>query len=416
MLDNNDSKTRSVGEGPASPQDDLARQVFGVLGIPIDAMGLEPSLSALEAAIEKKQVLWLSTPNVNFLISSQVEKQFRESLLMSDLCVVDGMPIVWIARLLGVPIKERVTGADLFEALKHNRSNRPLRVFLFGGAEDVASSVGRILNAQSGRLKCVGTLNPGVGTVDEMSSEKIIETINASDADILAVFLSAKKAQSWLLQNSDRLKIPVRAQFGATINFEAGTVNRAPLIFRRAGFEWLWRVKEEPYFWRRYWADGKSLLRMLMTGAVPLALDSLWARLRSPRNIEDMRIELSESENTTVVRIAGPAIAAHIDKAISAFRNALAKGKAIDVDVSGIWMLDPRFFGLFLMVRKQLKRRDQNLRLIRPSAAIIRVFRWNGFEFLLSKEIGGMEDPGRATKRPRIEPSTPSEYRREGLI
>jgi len=232
----------------------------------------------------------------------------------------------------------------------------------------------------------------------------------------LAVFLSAKKAQSWLLQNSDRLKIPVRAQFGATINFEAGTVNRAPLIFRRAGFEWLWRVKEEPYLWRRYWADGKSLLRMLMTGAVPLALDSLWARLRSPRNIEDMRIELSESENTTVVRIAGPAIAAHIDKAISTFRNALAKGKAIDVDVSGIRMLDPRFFGLFLMVRKQLKRRDQNLRLIRPSAAIIRVFRWNGFEFLLSKEIGGMEDPGRATKRPRIEPSTPSEYRREGLI
>src|SRR5258708_8867261 len=174
MLDNNDSKTRSVGEGPASPQDDLARQVFGVVGMPIDAMGLEPSLSAMEAAIEKNQVIWLSTPNVNFLISSPVEKQFRESLLMSDLCVVDGMPIVWIARLLGVPIKERVTGADLFEALKLDRFDRPFRVFLFGGADDVAARVGKTLNAQSCGLRCVGTLNPGVGTVDEMSSERII--------------------------------------------------------------------------------------------------------------------------------------------------------------------------------------------------------------------------------------------------
>jgi N-acetylglucosaminyldiphosphoundecaprenol N-acetyl-beta-D-mannosaminyltransferase len=390
------------------PRDELSRQVFGVLGLPIDAMGLEPSLKALEAAIEKKEVFLLSTPNVNFLISSRVERRFRESLLMSDLCIVDGMPIAWIARLLGVPIKERVTGADLFDALKFDdRFDRPFRVFLFGGADDVAARVGKTLNAQSRGLRCVGTLNPGVGTVDEMSSERIIEAINASGADILAVFLSAKKAQSWLLQNHDRLRIPVRAQFGATINFEAGIINRAPLILRSVGLEWLWRVKEEPYLWRRYWADGKSLLRLLLTGALPLAVDSLWTRLRSTRTGEGIRIELSEDDNTVVVHFSGLAIAAHIDKAISAFREALGREKAIAVDVSSIRMLDPRFFGLLLMVRKQLRRRGQDLRLIRPSPAIIRAFRWNGFEFLLSNEIGGMEDPGRTAKRPRIEPSTP---------
>jgi N-acetylglucosaminyldiphosphoundecaprenol N-acetyl-beta-D-mannosaminyltransferase len=412
-----DSKAYSVAEMKPPPRDELSRQVFGVLGIPVDAMGREPSLRALEAAIEKKEVFLLSTPNVNFLVSSRVERQFRETLLMSDLCVVDGMPIAWIARLLGVPIKERVTGADLFDALKFDgRSGRPFRVFLFGGADDVAARVGQTLNAQSCGLKCVGTLNPGIGTVDEMSSEKIIAAINASGADILAVFLSAKKAQSWLLQNHDRLKIPVRAQFGATINFEAGTINRAPLIVQSAGLEWLWRVKEEPYLWRRYWADGKSLLRLLLNGALPLAVDSLWTRLRSTRTGEGLRIELSEDDDKVVVHLSGLAIAAHIDNAISAFRKALGREKAIDVDVSGIRMLDPRFFGLLLMVRKQLRRRGQDLRFIRPSAAIIRVFRWNGFEFLLSNEIGGMEDPGRAAKRPRIEPSTSSEYRREGLI
>jgi N-acetylglucosaminyldiphosphoundecaprenol N-acetyl-beta-D-mannosaminyltransferase len=416
-MQDEDSHVYSVAEGEAPPRDELLRQIFGVLGLPIDAIGLEPSLRALKAAIEKKEVFLLSTPNVNFLITSRVEPQFRESLLMSDLCVVDGMPITWIARLLGVPIKERVTGADLFDALKlDDRVDRPLRVFLFGGTGDVAARVGEKLNARPRGLKCVGTLNPGVGTVDEMSSEKIIEEINASRADLLAVFLSAKKAQCWLLQNHDRLRIPVRAQFGATINFEAGLINRAPLVLRRAGLEWLWRVKEEPYLWRRYWGDGKSLLRLLLTGALPLAVDSLWTRLRSTRSGEDMEIELSEDDHTVVVNIAGRAIAAHIDKAISAFREALGREKTIDVDVSGITMLDPRFFGLLLMVRKQLKRRGQGLRLIRPSAAINRAFRWNGFEFLLSNEIGGMEDPGRRATRPRIEPSTPSEYRREGLI
>ena len=409
------SQTCSIAEEPS--RDELSRQVFGVLGIPIDAMGLAPSLRALKAAIQKKEAFLISTPNVNFLVSSRAERLFRESLLMSDLCVVDGMPIAWIARLLGVPIKERVTGADLFDALKFDdRLDRPFRVFLFGGADDVAARVGQNLNAQSRGLKCVGTLNPGAGTVDEMSSEKIIAAINASDADILAVFLSAKKAQSWLLQNHDRLRIPVRAQFGATINFEAGTIKRAPLILQRAGLEWLWRIKEEPYLWRRYWADGKSLLRLLLTGALPLTVDSLWRQLRSTRTGEGIRIDLSEDDDTVVVHLSGLAIAPHIDKAISAFREALGREKAIDVEVSSIRMVDPRFIGLLLMVRKQLRRRGQHLRLIRPSPAIVRALRWNGFEFLLSKEIGGMEDPGRLAKRPRVEQSTPSEYRREGLI
>src|ERR1700730_7671515 len=88
-------------------RDELSRQVFGILGIPIDAMGLSPSLRTLKAAVESRAPFLLSIANVNFLVSSQVEKQFRESLLLSDLCLADGMPVVWIARLLGVPIKDR---------------------------------------------------------------------------------------------------------------------------------------------------------------------------------------------------------------------------------------------------------------------------------------------------------------------
>jgi N-acetylglucosaminyldiphosphoundecaprenol N-acetyl-beta-D-mannosaminyltransferase len=372
----------------ASHQDELSRQVFGILGIPIDVTGLLTLLGKLEAAVKYRKPFLISTPNVNFLITSQGEKQFRECLLLSDLCPVDGMPIVWIARLLGIPIKDRVSGVDLFDALKlADRLDRRFGVFLFGGADELAAIVGKNLNAQSGGLKCVGTLNPGFGTVDEMSNERIIGAINASGADILAVFLNAKKAQAWLLQNHDRLRIPVRAQFGATINFEAGTINRAPPFVRSAGLEWLWRIKEEPYLWRRYWTDGKSLLRLFLTGALPLAVDSLWTRFRSAWTGRGLQIELREEAHAVVVHLSGLAIAVHIDEAIKAFRQALGKEKPIDVDVSGIRLLDPRFFGLLLMVRKQLRRRGQALRFIGLSPAILRAFRLNRFEFLLSDEV-----------------------------
>ena len=371
----------------ASDRDELSRQVFGILGIPIDVMGLSSLLRKLEAAVKYRKPFLISTPNVNYLITSQLERQFRECLLLSDLCPVDGMPIVWIAKLLGVPIKDRVSGSDVFGALKlAERFDRRLSVFLFGGADELAALVGNNLNAQSSGLKCVGTLNPGSGTVDEMSNKQIIDTINASGADILAVFLSAKKAQAWLLQNHDSLRIPVRAQFGATINYEAGTINRAPPFLRSAGLEWLWRIKEEPYLWRRYWTDGKSLLRLLLTGALPLAVDSLWTRFRSAWTGRGLQIELREEAHAVVVRLSGLAIAVHIDEAIKAFRQALGKEKPIDVDVSRIRLLDPRFFGLLLMVRKQLRRRGQALRFIGASPAIIRAFRLNRFEFLLSDE------------------------------
>ena len=138
--------------------------------------------------------------------------------------------------------------------------------------------------------------------------------------------------------------------------------------------------------------------------------------MRGARTGEGLRIELRENDRSVVVHLSGRAIAVHIQEAINGFREALGKEKPIDVDVSNTSMFDPRFFGLLLMVRKQLRRRGQNLRFINVSPAIGRAFRWNRFEFLLSSEIGGMEDPGRTALRHRIEPSARSECHPEGLI
>ena len=124
----------------ATIYDDLCREVYCILGIPIDAIEMPGVLQRIDAAALAAAPYLISTPNLNFLVTSQTDPQFRDSLLLSDLCPPDGMPIIWIARLLGLPIKRRTAGSDMFEALKARIGlEQPLKIFLFGGTEPIAA-------------------------------------------------------------------------------------------------------------------------------------------------------------------------------------------------------------------------------------------------------------------------------------
>ncbi len=161
--------------------DDLSREVFGVLGLTLDALTFSALMRSIETASSIVTPFFISTPNVNFLVTSRRNVAFRESLLRSDRCIADGMPLIWIARLLGIPIRERITGADLFNTLKlEKRGTRRLRVFLFGGADGIAEKVSKNLNALSPGMECVGVLNPGFGTIEDMSTNQVINAINSS--------------------------------------------------------------------------------------------------------------------------------------------------------------------------------------------------------------------------------------------
>ena len=363
----------------SSRADDLSREVFGVLGLPLDVIDVEGLLGKIDAAVSNRTPFLLSTPNVNFLMMSQSDEGFRESMLMSDLCPVDGMPLVWVSRLLGIPLRQRLSGSDIFDTLRSRAIAPKLKVFLFGGGEGIADTVASKLNQAEGGMTCVGSLNPGFGSVDEMSLAPTVEAINSSQADLLTVFLSARKAQYWLLKNHDRLNVPVRVQLGATINVQAGKVRRAPPFMRKLGFEWLWRIKEEPYLWRRYVKDGVGLFALFFTRIVPMAVEERLQRLSS----KQLEVSSSEGLKTVSLKLSGPAINGHIHEAIIGFRTALQARKAILIDLSGASAVDTRFFGLFVVLRKEAALRGCALRFVDPPPRIRRKFRRNGFEFLL---------------------------------
>ncbi len=365
--------------------DNLAREVYCILGLPIDTIDMPTVVRRIQAAASSQIPYVISTPNLNFLVSSQNDDEFRESLLLSDLCPPDGMPIVWIARLMGIPIRQRVAGSDIFATLRDTfRYQRVLKVFLFGATEQVASAAARALNTEPTALNCIGWICPGFGTVDELSRDQYVDAINSSKADFLVVALNAKKGQLWLLRNHHKLCVPVRAQLGATINFQAGTVKRAPRALQKLGFEWLWRIGQEPQLWRRYGRDGVVFLRLLLTQVLPLAFKARSLRQQAKRDDLTLIVDQTETPECVIVSLCGFAIHSEVEKATAVFRKALALNKPIEIDFSQTREIDPRFMGLILMLRKQIRSCGGfGPRLSGISTEIEKTFRLNGLEYFL---------------------------------
>ena len=312
---------------------DFTRPRVCLLGLPFDPIDLAQAVERIREAAFAGRRCWVSTPNLNFAIAARTDAAFRDSVLRSDLSLADGMPLVWVARLLGLPLRERVAGSDLFEALLAHPSP-PLKVYLFGGPPGVAARACERINARAGGVRCVGFDEAGHGSIDSMSDAAVIEGINRSGAHFVFVAVGAHKGQAWLARNAPRLTAPVLCYLGAVMNFSAGTVRRAPPWARRTGLEWAWRIKEEPALWKRYARDGLQFARLVATAVVPAAWAARSQRRRARGAVSPVKIEHAGAG--TVLR---PAAAAS-DAAASALRAALADcvdaDARVTVDLSGV--------------------------------------------------------------------------------
>jgi N-acetylglucosaminyldiphosphoundecaprenol N-acetyl-beta-D-mannosaminyltransferase len=218
-----------------------------------------------------------------------------------------------------------------------------------------------------------------------MSSSHIIDRLNSSGADFLVASLGAWKGQLWLQRNFDRIRVPVRAHLGAVLNFQAGTVKRAPAAMRSWGLEWLWRIKEEPRLFVRYLNDGTVLLRLLFTRVIPLTVLSWWKRLHGQAEKREFSVTQVHNYGCLTVSFSGSAVARHVGRVIPVLREAIAAEKQLKIDLSALRDIDARFLGLLLMLRKTLKGRGMALLLIGLSPELERVFRLNGLDYLISE-------------------------------
>ena len=357
---------------------DFTRPVYCVLGLPFDALTMQQTVDVLLTRVGSAERCFFSTPNLNFLITSQHDPAFRDSVLRSSLSLADGMPVVWLAKLLGLPFTERVAGATVFERLRDQRTV-PISVFFFGGPDGVAQQAADVLNAGEGRMRCVGACSPGFGTLAEMSTPAMLERINATHADLLVVSLGAKRGQAWIEHNLDALDTPLVSHLGAVVNFVAGTVSRAPGLVGRLGLEWVWRIKEEPALWRRYWNDGVALVRLLTTRALPAALDA--RRLRAATAAPVLQ-ESNDGQRYTLT-LGGVWRAAALGDLRTALARATARPGRIHLALSDDCRLDSAALGLLLLLYGHQSKVGAALSVDAHSASLRRSMRLQNVDFLL---------------------------------
>ena len=361
-----------VGGDTRSNAPDFHRDVHCILGLPFDAVDLAGAEDTVRSAATKRSRCLLSTPNLNFLIGCLSDTDFRESVIRSDLSIADGAPLVWVSRLLRIPVRERVAGATLFEVLRA-RGDRPLSVFFFGGPDGVANRACKRLNSESGGLRCVGSESPGFGPIEEMSTKEIVDRINASGADLLAVSLGARKGQAWIMHNRDRLTIPVISHLGAVVNFVGGEIRRAPRWLQNLGLEWLWRIREEPGLWQRYFQDGLTFLWLLCTRVLPLALVMRW-RWPSDTRLTAARVVVETEEDAALIRLSGAWTRENLAPLRRAFAWVAASRRDVCIDMGQVDFVDGAFLALIMLLRSHQLANGSDFALRSVSDGLKRLF------------------------------------------
>lgn len=331
----------------APPVIDFDRDVYCIAGLPIDAIDMRSAVEKVRHAAHSKTRCVIATPNLNFVISAQTDAEFRESVIGSDLCLADGMPLVWMARLLKLPIPERVAGSELFDRLLAH-AGPPVTVYFFGGPAGAGKAAAAALERRAGGLRCVGYEEAPFAPVEALSGDDTIERINRSGADFVIVALGARKGQAWIERNRSRLTAPVLCHLGAVINFAAGTVARAPRLLQVLGLEWLWRIKEEPSLWRRYSNDGVVFVEMLCRNVLPrawrLRVGADASRLADPPTLEALR-----EPGQTRLSLKGAWTRAGLAPLRAALASAARDGNSLRIALDGVTHADSAFVAVLLL-------------------------------------------------------------------
>lgn len=254
------SKSQSSHEGLAYPQ----VHMFGM-----DFCGCTLSQAAqlvIDAARAKTKGL-IVTPNVDHVVSMQQDSEMFDLYQNAMLRFADGMPLVWFSKLLpGQALPERVTGADLLPEIARLAAQQNLKLYFLGGLAGVAEQAAIKLTAAYPQLMVAGTYSPPFGfDRDVAESQRIVAMVNESGADILFVGVGAPKQEKWAARYMEQLNVGPILGVGASFDFAAGTIQRAPLWLQKIGMEWSWRLMQEPgRLWQRYILKDSQFVWLMM--------------------------------------------------------------------------------------------------------------------------------------------------------
>jgi len=223
-----------------------AQHSVAVMGLPLANVTATEAVEQIEELILSGGTHQVATANLDFWLNSLHDVHLHRIIAGCSLVLPDGMPLVWISRLLGNPLKERVSGVDMVPMLAELSARKGYRIYLLGGRAGVAERATKLLQQRYPGVNIVGHHAPPLADLERMDHGDTLERIRAAKPDILMVAFGNPKQEKWIRMHAKRMGVPVSIGIGGSMDMLVGDVHRAPNWMRRCGLEWLGRCAQEP--------------------------------------------------------------------------------------------------------------------------------------------------------------------------
>lgn len=378
-----------------------------------------PELAAkiMEHVKKDNKILWqIVTVNMDFIDRAKRDEELRYIIKSSNIVTADGMPIIWVSKLFGKPLKERVTGSDLTPLLIKEAEKNEVPLFFLGGTIKENEIAIKNLKRDYPKLK-TGNFSPEVKPLLAMENEEILEKIAEVKPKILFLSLGSK-AEKWARMNRHQLEeIGVKAVIGvgATIKFLAGTVNRAPLWMQKNGLEWFYRLMQEPtHLYKRYSRNFVAL--------VAEVVHELWRSSEQEFNgiiynrrifaspiVEDLKIP---EKGVLQLKLKNKIQVYHLNKYKKRLHNVIYGDEIqkVEIDFLRVTFLDSAALGYLLRMNQEMSMLGKELKILRISPQLYNLFKFRKLDDFIDMDFYVQRKP------PELDIKYLEEYRNKEIL
>ena len=236
-----------------------------LLNVHVNNLTMHEALSEIEKYIKQDTKSYVVAVNVDVIMKIEQDQYLRDITNYANMVLVDGKPLVWISKLYKRPIKEKISGSDLVPQLCRISAIQGYTIFILGGRDGVAQKAKKNLEKSYPGIIIVGCYSPPFGFErDRHEVEKINQLINQEKPDLLIVCFGCPKQEKYIYENINKYNAKVSICAGATVDFLAGNVKRAPKLVSDMGFEWLYRFTRDPKrLFKRYFIDDMKIIKLI---------------------------------------------------------------------------------------------------------------------------------------------------------
>ena len=231
----------------------------------VNNVSMDETVQAIEDMIAAKKKSYVVAINVDVVMKIENDKYLKQVVDEADMVLVDGQPLVWIAKWHKHPVKTRISGSDLVPELCAVASKKGYSIFIIGGKDGIAERAKENLERDLPGIKVVGTYAPPFGfESDDKELDKINKMISDVRPDLLIACFGCPKQEKWIYENFKKYDAIVSVCAGATVDFLAGNIKRAPKWMSDHGLEWLYRAIQDPKrLLKRYFVDDVKIVKLI---------------------------------------------------------------------------------------------------------------------------------------------------------